>query len=113
MKITFISVIALCLIGPAVSSAYSSSCHEFYQIYLDRKIDHYIGHASRLADSQGKNLQQYAVLCRQKASYFASEKNKILKDLKTRQDCLKPHQIDAYLNERFSCLAKANKVAGK
>ena len=113
MKNTIIVGIALLLLCLAVPSAYSGNCTETYQTYLDKKINCYHNHSERYANSRSINLQRYASICQQKASYYTNVKNSIMEDLNKRKNCLKPHQIDVYLNERFFGTAKTNSLTAK
>jgi hypothetical protein len=104
MKKTIIAIFALVLFYLGVPSAHCGNCNEEHETYLNHKINCYLNNSRMLADSKSENLQQYAAVCRQKAIYFSSAKAGILEELNAKQKCLKPHQIDVYLNERYSRL---------
>lgn len=96
-----------------VSSAFPDDCNQMHEAYLDQKIACCQKKAETFMNSRSDNIRKYAEINQQKASYYASAKKSILEDLNARDCCLKPYQINVYLNKRFFAISESSLIADK
>ena len=87
-------------------SVLSEDYKQIHETYLDQKINCCQKKAEMLRNSKYENIRKCAEINAQKAAYYLHAKKRILEDLNVRGCCLKPHQIDVYLIERFKGISE-------
>jgi hypothetical protein len=90
-------------IGLLNSTAFSGD-HElskYYESFIVRKIEKCDSKSVLLLTSKSKNLQDYAKMEAQKATFFNAEKEMLVKEMIEIQLEPKQYKIDLFLNNKF------------
>ncbi|KJS33279.1 MAG: hypothetical protein VR64_02780 [Desulfatitalea sp. BRH_c12] len=99
---------SICFFLLAASPVYADDHTKLYENYLSDKASTYMNRSEMLRDSKSPHLRWHAALCLQKASYYVSARQNIVRELNARKGPLKPHQIDVYLNDKFDQVSREN-----
>jgi hypothetical protein len=109
--IMVIAIGCICMVFMLAANTCAGDSGWYYEQYLSGKIDSCLAKTERFHDSKSSQLRMDAALSLQKASYLVCFKDRIVEELNTRPDILKPHQIDVFVNKKFGKVSRSNLLA--
>lgn len=115
MKRTALGIVigSICMVFMLAANTHADDNSLYYEQYLTSKIDCCLAKSERFHDSKSSNLRVDAALSLQKAFYLVRFKNRIIEELNTRPEVLKPHQIDVYVNKRFGEVSRSDLLVSR